>query len=93
MLRVSRRQRRQWRSGPARVIAFDELWTYVGARRRGQRRSRWVWTAVVEGRMAVGGLILRWVVGMRAPFCVCMVDCRRRGIVNLPGFTGYAKSH
>ena len=29
------------------MIAFDELWTYVGARRRGQRRSRWVWTAVV----------------------------------------------
>ena len=45
---MSRRQRRQWRSGPARVIAFDEMWTYVGARRRGKRRSRWVWTAVVE---------------------------------------------
>lgn len=42
VLRVSRRQRRQWRSGPARVIAFDEMWTYVGGRRLGQRRSRWV---------------------------------------------------
>ena len=29
------------------MIAFDELWTYVGAPRRGERRSRWVWTAVV----------------------------------------------
>ena len=48
MLRVSRQQRRQSRSEPARVIAFDEMWTYVGERRRGQRRSRWVWTAVVE---------------------------------------------
>ena len=33
-----------------RVISFDEMWTYVGARRRGLRRSVWVWTAVVEER-------------------------------------------
>ena len=33
---------------PAAVIPFDEMWTYRQARRWGQRRSRWVWTAVVE---------------------------------------------
>ena len=32
----------------ARVISFDEMWTYVGARRRGMRQERWIWTAVVE---------------------------------------------
>ena len=30
------------------MISFDEMWTYVGSRRRGKRRSRWIWTAVVE---------------------------------------------
>ena len=33
---------------PAAVIAFDEMWTYQQARRRGQRQDVWVWTAVVE---------------------------------------------
>ena len=32
----------------ARVISFDEMWSYVGARRRGKRREVWIWTAVVE---------------------------------------------
>ena len=32
---------------PARVIAFDEMWTYAGARRRGKRREVWIWTAVI----------------------------------------------
>ena len=32
----------------AKVISFDEMWSYVGARRRGKRRECWVWTAVVE---------------------------------------------
>ena len=29
----------------ARVISFDETWTYAGARRRGKRREAWIWTA------------------------------------------------
>ena len=29
-------------------LLFDEMWTYVGSRRKGKRRSVWVWTAVVE---------------------------------------------
>ena len=33
---------------PAQVISFDEMWTYVGARRREKRREVWIWTAVVE---------------------------------------------
>ena len=31
----------------AAVIAFDEMWTYRQARRRGKRQNLWVWTAVV----------------------------------------------
>ena len=31
-----------------KVISFDEMWSYVGARRQGKRRECWVWTAVVE---------------------------------------------
>lgn len=38
------------RPGPARVISFDEMWSYVGARRKGKRREVWIWTAVVEER-------------------------------------------
>ena len=34
--------------GAARVVSFDEMWTYVGSRRRGKRNSVWIWTAVVE---------------------------------------------
>ena len=33
---------------PAAVIAFDEMWTYQQARRRGQQQDVWVWTAVVR---------------------------------------------
>ena len=33
---------------PAAVIAFDEMWTYQQARRRGKRQDVWVWTAVVS---------------------------------------------
>ena len=33
---------------PAAVAAFDEMWTYRQARRRGNRQDVWVWTAVVE---------------------------------------------
>ena len=32
----------------SRVISFDEMSTYVGARRGEKRREAWVWTAVVE---------------------------------------------
>ena len=32
----------------APVISFDEMWSYVGARRREKRREAWIWTAVVE---------------------------------------------
>jgi IS1 family transposase len=31
-----------------KVISFDEMWSYAGARRRGKRRECWVWTAVVK---------------------------------------------
>ena len=47
MLREVER-RSQQRRRPAQVIAFDEMWSYVGARRKGKRREVWVWTAVVE---------------------------------------------
>ena len=43
-----RRIRRTATRRRARVISFDEMWTYVGARRRGLRRSVWIWTAVIE---------------------------------------------
>ena len=46
MLREARRRRKR-RLKPAKVIAFDEMWTYVKARRKGKRREVWVWTAVV----------------------------------------------
>ncbi len=36
------------RRQPARVIALDEMWSYVGSRRKGKRREVWVWTAVIE---------------------------------------------
>ena len=45
------RLRAEGRPGrPARVISFDEMWSYVGARRKGKRREVWIWTAVVEER-------------------------------------------
>ncbi len=36
------------RRGRAKVISFDEMWTYVGVRKGERRRSVWIWTAVVE---------------------------------------------
>lgn len=41
------RDRVQRRAGPARVVALDEMWTYVWSRRKGKRREVWVWTAVI----------------------------------------------
>lgn len=45
---VSERARRRPGARPAKVISFDEMWTYVGARRKGKRREVWIWTAVIE---------------------------------------------
>ena len=47
MLRQQRAIRRP-EQPRARVISWDEMWTYVGARRREIRRERWIWTAVIE---------------------------------------------
>ncbi len=41
------RAERQPGMASARVISFDEMWTYVGARRGEKRREVWNWTAVV----------------------------------------------
>ncbi len=30
------------------MVSFDEMWTYVGARRGEKRKVVWIWTAVVE---------------------------------------------
>ena len=30
------------------IVAFDEMWTYLGKRRGERRRDLWIWTAVVE---------------------------------------------
>ena len=48
----------------AKVISFDEMWTYVGSRRRGKRNSVWIWTAVVE--RADGGVWYDYEVGDRS---------------------------
>ena len=32
------------------TIAFDEMWTYLGARKEEKRDALWIWTAVVEER-------------------------------------------
>ena len=50
-----RKDRSRGRTLP-KVISFDEMWSYVGARHGDKRRECWVWTAVVEE--ADGG---RWV--------------------------------
>ena len=34
----------------ASTIGFDEMWTYLDARRKEKRNELWVWTAVVEER-------------------------------------------
>ena len=46
-------ERRRRIDSEAEVISFDEMWTYVGCRRKGKRNkvkrnSVWIWTAVVE---------------------------------------------
>ena len=48
-----------WRTGGrqdsvrASIVAFDEMWTYLGIRRGERRRDLWIWTAVVEERDGV----------------------------------------
>ena len=37
----------------ASIVAFDEMWTYLGMRRGERRRDLWIWTAVVEERDGV----------------------------------------
>ena len=32
----------------ASIVAFDEMWTYLGIRRGERRQDLWIWTAVVE---------------------------------------------
>ena len=32
----------------AKLISIDEMWTYVGSRRKGKSDSEWTWTAMVE---------------------------------------------
>ena len=50
LLRITGEQRRDRSRGRAlpKVISFDEMWSYAGARRRGKRRECWVWMAAVE---------------------------------------------
>ena len=40
-------------------IAFGELWTYSGARRKEKRNRLWVWTAVGKSAKAADGWTLR----------------------------------
>ena len=37
----------------ASIVAFDEMWTYLGVRRGERRQDLWIWTAVVEERDGV----------------------------------------
>ena len=37
----------------ASIVAFDEMWTYLGIRRGKGRKDLWIWTAVVEERDGV----------------------------------------
>ena len=39
----------------ASIVAFDEMWTYLGIRRGERRQDLWIWTAVVQERDG-----LRW---------------------------------
>ncbi len=69
MVKLSvQRASRQMGQSCARVISFDEMWTYVGARRRDKRRSVWIWTAVVESQTADAGWTLRWETEARSLF-------------------------
>ena len=49
-LRERNRQRTEGRAGrrPAVVIAWDEMWTYRGARHGEKREDCWIWTAVIQ---------------------------------------------
>ena len=47
-MRVVDMERKRRVDGEVKVISFDEIWTYVKSRRRGKRRSCWIWTAVME---------------------------------------------
>ena len=64
-------RRRKQRLKPARVMAFDEMWTYVKARRKGKRREVWVWTAVVEE--ADGSRWVDFQVGDRSKRTICTI--------------------
>ena len=37
------------------IMAFDEIWTYLGIRRGERRQDLWIWIAVVEDLMAFAG--------------------------------------
>ena len=37
----------------ASIVAFDEMWTCLGARRGERRKDLWIWTVVVEDRDGV----------------------------------------
>ena len=49
----------EWRASGRRdsvrasIVAFDEMWTYLGIRRGERRQDLWIWTAVVEERDGV----------------------------------------
>ena len=47
-MRVMAMERKRRVNGEVKVISFDEMWTYVKSRRKGKRRSCWIWTAAVE---------------------------------------------
>ena len=47
-MKVVNTERRRCVDSEAKVISFDEMWTYVNSRRKGKRNSVWIWTAVVE---------------------------------------------
>ena len=47
-MKVLNTERRRSVDSEAKVISFDEMWTYVNSRRKGKRNSVWIWTAVVE---------------------------------------------
>ena len=64
-------------SRPAAVIAFDVMWTYQQARRRGRRQNLWVWTAVVSE--PDGSRWANFELGDRREntSCGCMKGCRK----------------
>lgn len=47
----------------AKAVSFDEMWTYVGARKEPKRNSVWIWTAVIEWED--GSREMRFEVGKR----------------------------